>query len=156
MVLAEKGRTVVRASFDRVGRVDPEPSAERRERLTELVDARRPVVETAALEETIGEWSPSAFTRERSSPSGMIPASEAGLSLSRATPMPPSQTSGSSPPRRTLRWCNPGGEAVSRHTASSSVRRAIGVPPTRFRQRDEEDPSGDTSRLQRWETSRSR
>ena len=62
MVLAEKGRTVVRASFDRVGRVDPEPSAERRERLTELVDARRPVVETAALEGAIGEWSPSAFT----------------------------------------------------------------------------------------------
>ena len=84
-----EGRTVW-ASFDWVGQVDLETALKQQERLTELVDARQLVVKPAALEEAIGEWSPSAFTRAQSSHSGTILASEAGLSLSRATPMPPS------------------------------------------------------------------
>ena len=42
------------------------------------------------LEEAIKERAASAFRRVQSSHSGIILASESGLSMSRATPMPPS------------------------------------------------------------------
>ena len=42
------------------------------------------------LEEAIKERAASAFRRVQSSHSGFISTSESGLSLSRATPMPPS------------------------------------------------------------------
>ena len=48
------------------------------------------VVKTAALEEGIDEWTPSELRRIQSAYSEVILASESGLSLSRATPMPPS------------------------------------------------------------------
>jgi excisionase family DNA binding protein len=84
-----KGRTVW-ASFDWVKPVDLETALKQQERLTELVDARQLVVKTAALEEAIEEWPASALRRVQSSHSGIIVASESGLSLSRATSMPPS------------------------------------------------------------------
>jgi hypothetical protein len=58
--------------------------------LSELVDASRLVVKTAAIEEAIDEWTASQFRRVRSMHSAIIVASEEQLSLSRATPMPPS------------------------------------------------------------------
>jgi excisionase family DNA binding protein len=85
----EKGRTVW-ASFDWVRQVDLQTAFEQQERLTELVDTRQLVVKTAALEETIDEWPSSMLRRVQSSHSAIILASEYGLSLSRATPMPPS------------------------------------------------------------------
>jgi excisionase family DNA binding protein len=85
----EKGRTVW-ASFDWVRQVDLQTAFEQQERLTELVDTRQLVVKTAALEETIDEWPSSMLRRVQSSHSAIILASEGGLSLSRATPMPPS------------------------------------------------------------------
>ena len=78
------------ASFDWVRQVDLDTALEQQERLTELVDARQLVVTTAALEEAIEEWPASALTQTQSLHSGTILASEGELSLSRATPMPPS------------------------------------------------------------------
>jgi excisionase family DNA binding protein len=84
-----EGRTVW-ASFDWVVPVELEVALQQQQRLTELVDARHLVVKTAALEEALEEWPASALRRVQASHSGIILASESGLSLSRATPMPPS------------------------------------------------------------------
>jgi excisionase family DNA binding protein len=86
---ASEGRTVW-ASFNWVVHVDLGTALKQQERLTELVDARNLVVKTAALDEAIEEWPASALRRAQSSHSATILFSEAGLSLSRATPMPPS------------------------------------------------------------------
>jgi hypothetical protein len=48
------------------------------------------VVKTAAIEEAIEEWTAPQLRRVQSAHSAIILASEEGLSLSRATPMPPS------------------------------------------------------------------
>jgi excisionase family DNA binding protein len=86
---ASEGRTVW-ASFNWVLQVDLETALEQQERLTEIVDTRQLVVKTAALEEIIDEWPSAELRRAQSSHSATILASESGLSLSRATPMPPS------------------------------------------------------------------
>jgi excisionase family DNA binding protein len=85
----EEGRTVW-ASFDWVKQVDLETAFGQQERLAEIVDAGQLVVKTAALEEAIDEWTPSELRRVQSAHAAVILASEGGLSLSRATPMPPS------------------------------------------------------------------
>jgi excisionase family DNA binding protein len=82
-----EGRTVW-ASFDWVRPVDLNTALEQQARLTELVDARSLVVKTAAIEEAIDEWPASQLRRVQSAHSAIILASEEGLSLSRATPMP--------------------------------------------------------------------
>jgi excisionase family DNA binding protein len=84
-----EGRTVW-ASFDWVKPVALETALEQQQELSELVDTRHLVVKTAAIEGAIEEWPASALRRVQSSHSGIILASESGLSLSRATPMPPS------------------------------------------------------------------
>jgi len=86
---AEKGR-VVWASFNWALQVDLDTALEQQKRLTELVDADQLVVKTAALEEAIDEWSASELRWVQSTHSAIILASEEELSLSRATPMPPS------------------------------------------------------------------
>ena len=86
---AEKGR-VVWASFNWALQVDLYTALEQQKRLTELVDADQLVVKTGALEEAIDEWSASELRRVQSTHSAIILASEDELSLSRATPMPPS------------------------------------------------------------------
>ncbi|CAA9467108.1 MAG: hypothetical protein AVDCRST_MAG02-3238 [uncultured Rubrobacteraceae bacterium] len=85
----EKGRTVW-ASFDWALQVDLETALEQKGRLNELVDARQLVVKTAAIEEAIDEWGPAQLRRAQSAHAAIILASESGLFLSRATPMPPS------------------------------------------------------------------
>ena len=67
-----------------------ETALEQQERLTALVDASHLVIKTAAIEEAIDEWMPSELRRVQSAHSAIILASKSGLSLSRATPMPPS------------------------------------------------------------------
>jgi excisionase family DNA binding protein len=84
-----EGRTVW-ASFNWVRPVDLETSLEQQGRLNELIDARQLVVKTAAIEEAIDEWPASHLRRVQATHSVIILASEEGLSLSRATPMPPS------------------------------------------------------------------
>ncbi len=81
---------VVWASFNWVRPVDLDTALEQQEGLTELVDARHLVVKTAALEEAIDEWTPSELRRVQSTHAAIVVASEGRLSLSRATPMPPS------------------------------------------------------------------
>jgi hypothetical protein len=85
----DEGRSVW-ASFDWVKPVELQTALEQQKRLTELVDARQLVVKTAAIEEAIEEWTASQLRRVQSMHSAIILASEEGLSLSRATPMPPS------------------------------------------------------------------
>ncbi len=84
-----EGRTVW-ASFDWVKPVELQTALEQQRRLTELVDAGQLVVKTAAIEEAIDEWTASQLRRVQSMHSAIILASEEELSLSRATPMPPS------------------------------------------------------------------
>jgi excisionase family DNA binding protein len=84
---AGEGRTVW-ASFDWVRPVDLETALEQQEGLTELLDASQLVLKTAAIEEAIDDWTPSQLRRMQSAHSAIILASEEGLSLSRATPMP--------------------------------------------------------------------
>ncbi len=84
-----EGRTLW-ASFDWVRPVDLDTAFEQQQELTVFVDAWRLVVKTAALEEAIEEWTSSELRRIQSAHSSIILASESGLSLSRATPMPPS------------------------------------------------------------------
>lgn len=82
-----EGRTVW-ASFDWTLRVDPRTALQQQAKLAELVDARQLVVKTAVIEEVIEEWSSLEFRRAQSAHAGTIQASESGLSLGRATPMP--------------------------------------------------------------------
>src|SRR5215216_7207558 len=82
-----EGRTVW-ASFDWVKPVELQTALEQQRQLTELVDARQLVVKTAAVEEAIEEWAAPQLRRVQSTHSAIILASEEGLSLSRATPMP--------------------------------------------------------------------
>jgi excisionase family DNA binding protein len=84
-----EGRTVW-ASFDWVKPVGLDTAMEQQKQLSELVDARRLVVKTAAIEEAIEEWTASQLRRVQSMHSAMILASEEQLLLSHATPMPPS------------------------------------------------------------------
>ena len=82
-----EGRTVW-ASFNWVKQVELETALEQQRQVTELVDARQLVVKTAAIEEAIEEWTAPQLRRVQSAHSAIILASEEGLSLSRATPMP--------------------------------------------------------------------
>src|ERR671921_1647360 len=84
-----EGRTVW-TSFDWVKPVQLETALEQQRQLSELVDARQLVVKTAAIEEAIEEWKASQLRQVQSMHTAMILASEEKLSLSRATPMPPS------------------------------------------------------------------
>ena len=78
------------ASFDWVRPVELNTALEQQKRLSELVDANQLVVKTAAIEEALDEWPASQLRRVQSTHSAIILASEEELSLSRATPMPPS------------------------------------------------------------------
>jgi excisionase family DNA binding protein len=84
-----EGRSVW-ASFNWVRPVELQTALEQQKRLSELIDASQLVVKTAAIEEAIDEWPASQLRRVQSTHSAIIVASEEGLSLSRATPMPPS------------------------------------------------------------------
>jgi excisionase family DNA binding protein len=84
-----EGRTVW-ASFDWVKSLELETALEQQRQLSELVDARQLVVKTAAIEEAIDEWGVSQLRGVQNMHSAIILASEEQLSLSHATPMPPS------------------------------------------------------------------
>ena len=84
-----EGRTVW-ASFDWVKPVQLETALEQQRQLSELVDASRLVVKTAAIEEAIDEWRASQLRRVQIMHSSIILASAEELLLAHATPMPPS------------------------------------------------------------------
>src|SRR5215203_1155936 len=90
LLIEEEGGegSTVWASFNWVRPVELKTALEQQKRLTELVDASQLVVKTAAIEEAIDDWMASELRRVQSAHSAIILASEEGLSLSRATPMP--------------------------------------------------------------------
>src|ERR687889_1729842 len=83
------GRTVW-ASFDWVKPLELETALEQQRQLRELVDARRLVVKTAAVEDAIEEWRASQLRRVQSMHSAIMLASDERLLLAHATPMPTS------------------------------------------------------------------
>src|ERR687898_481545 len=84
---ADGGRTVW-ASFNWAEHVDLETAISQQEALTALLEANQLVVKTAVLEEVADGWPAKAQRRTRESHTGTIWLSEAGLSLSRVTPVP--------------------------------------------------------------------
>src|ERR687896_369768 len=86
-LIEEKGGFghTVWASFDWVKPLELETALEQQRQLSELVEARRLVVKTAAIEEAIDEWRASQLRRVRSVHSALILASEEDLLLGHAT-----------------------------------------------------------------------
>lgn len=85
---ASNGRTVW-ASFDWAKQVDLEVALRQQEVLAEFVDARQLVVKTAVLEKVLDNWPPAMQRQVQTRYSGTMWLSEAGLALSRLTPLPP-------------------------------------------------------------------
>jgi excisionase family DNA binding protein len=84
---ADSGRTVW-TSFNWAEHVDLEAALRQQDAWTELLGANQLVVKTAVLEEVADGWPAKAQRRARESHTGTIWLSEAGLSLSRVTPLP--------------------------------------------------------------------
>ena len=82
-------KRIVWASFDWVKGIDLDEALRQQEELTELVENNRLVVKTAALEQVLDEWPLAERRQAQTLHSGTIWISEAGLALSRVTPLPP-------------------------------------------------------------------
>jgi excisionase family DNA binding protein len=78
------------ASFDWVRPTDLDTVLKQQQRLSDLLDTRHLVIKTAAIEDAIDHWPGASLRRAQSTHSVIILASEEELSMSRATPMPPS------------------------------------------------------------------
>jgi excisionase family DNA binding protein len=76
-------------TFDWMDDIDLGAVLEQQEKLTEFADSRQLVVKTAVMQEVIDEWPPKMRHYAQVLHSGVIWISEAGLSLSRVTPLPP-------------------------------------------------------------------
>ncbi len=85
---ADKGRAVW-ASFDWVEDVDLEKALRQQQEMTELVEDNQLVVKTAVLERVLDEWPAASQRQAYTVHSGTIWISEAGLALSRVSPLPP-------------------------------------------------------------------
>lgn len=84
---ARSGRSVW-AAFDWEERIGPEAALDQQQALTRLTESRRIVIKTSLLEEATAEWSSATWQRAQALHPGKIWLSEAGLSLSRTTPLP--------------------------------------------------------------------
>ena len=82
------GRSVW-ASFDWVKQVDLDAALGQQEELAKFIDAHQLVVKTAVLERVMDNWPPATQRQLQAQYSGMIWLSDAGLRLSRLTPIPP-------------------------------------------------------------------
>src|SRR3712207_1743390 len=76
------------ASFDWVKEVDLDVALRQQESLIEFIDTRQLVVKTAVLEEVIADWPLATQRQMQTRYSGTMWLSEAGLALSRLTPLP--------------------------------------------------------------------
>lgn len=83
------GERPVWVSFNWVKEVELEEALRQQEKLTELVEGRRLVVKTAALEGVLDEWPMPGRRQAQAVHSGVIWISEFGLALSRVAPLPP-------------------------------------------------------------------
>ena len=90
-LMAEEGTSgrPVWASFDWVKEVDLDVALGQQEELAKFVDAHQLVVKTAVLEAVMDNWPVVAQRQLQAQYSGMIWLSEAGLRMSRLTPLPP-------------------------------------------------------------------
>ena len=86
---ATSGHTVW-ASFDWVTQVDLDVALKQQEELAKFIDARQLVVKTAVLEAVLDNWPPAMQRQLQTRYSGTMWLSEAGLVLSRFTPLQPS------------------------------------------------------------------
>jgi excisionase family DNA binding protein len=77
------------ASFDWVKQVDLDAALGQQEELAKFIDAHQLVVKTAVLERVMDNWPPATQRQLQAQYSGMIWLSDAGLRLSRLTPIPP-------------------------------------------------------------------
>jgi excisionase family DNA binding protein len=84
---ADGGRSVW-VSFDWARNVDLGAALRQQEALTGLIEAAQLVVKTALLERVADDWPPTTQRRAQILHSGTIWLSEAGLALSRVTPLP--------------------------------------------------------------------
>ncbi len=84
---AGDGRSIW-VSFDWAQQVDLEAALLQQEAVTELVEDGQLVVKTALLERVTDDWPPATQRRAQILHSGTIWLSEAGLALSRVTPLP--------------------------------------------------------------------
>lgn len=82
------GRTIW-ATFNWTRQVSVDRAIAQQEALAELADTRQLVIKTAVLERVADGWTAGERRRARTSHSGTISLSEAGLSLSRVTPLSP-------------------------------------------------------------------
>lgn len=85
---AESGHTIW-ATFDWTQKVDLEQAMAQQEVLTELANANQLVIKTALLERVADGWPAEEQRRAQKAHAGLIWLSEAGLSLSRVTPLSP-------------------------------------------------------------------
>ncbi len=83
---AGSGRTIW-ATFNWTQETDPGEALEQQEALTEFADANQLVIKTALLEEVADDWPADERRRAHAAHAGTIWLSEAGLSLSRVTPL---------------------------------------------------------------------
>jgi excisionase family DNA binding protein len=77
------------ASFDWVKQVDLDAALRQQEELAKFIDAHQLVVKTAVLERVMDNWPPATQRQLQAQYSAMIWLSDAGLRLSRLTPIPP-------------------------------------------------------------------
>ncbi len=75
-------------SFDWAQQVDLATALRQQEAVTELVEDGQLVIKTALLERVADDWPPATQRRAQTLHSGTIWLSEAGLALSRVTPLP--------------------------------------------------------------------
>jgi hypothetical protein len=74
--------------FDWAQRVDLEAALRQQEAITELAEDGQLVIKTALLERVADDWPPATQRPAQTLHSGTIWLSEAGLALSRVTPLP--------------------------------------------------------------------
>ena len=86
---AVSGHTVW-VSFDWVKQVDMDVALKQQEELAKFIDARQLVVKTAVLEQVMDNWPPATQRQLQTRYAGTMWLSEAGLALSRFTPLQPS------------------------------------------------------------------
>ena len=86
----EEGGRSIWVSFDWAKQTDLETALRQQEALTELVEPAQLVIKTALLEREADDWPPPTQRRAQALHSGTIWISEAGLALSRLTPLPAS------------------------------------------------------------------
>lgn len=82
-----EGRSIW-VSFNWEGRLDPDTALAQQEALTEFVNESSLVVKTGVLEETLDEWPATISRRAQVSHTSTVWLSDAGLSMSRVTPVP--------------------------------------------------------------------